>query len=89
MLERFGVAHLDFDLTFCGCGRISAPITDEEFLAKLDRREYLIGACDALDVIVRVRQRYAEDLELYVNDPSTFVVVKVLNSIPRRVDYQC
>jgi hypothetical protein len=63
---------------------ISAPIADEDFLAKLDNRDYLIGAGDALDVIIDFRQNFDEELKVYVNDQNSFVVVKVLNPVPRK-----
>jgi hypothetical protein len=47
---------------------LSAPLSDEDFLAKLDRREYLIGAGDALDVIIGFQQKFDEELGVYVND---------------------
>lgn len=64
---------------------ISAPIADQEFLAKLDHREYLIGAGDALDVIIGLKQNYDDELKVYVNDPNSFVVVKVLNPVPKKL----
>lgn len=63
---------------------ISAPIADEDFLAKLDNRDYLIGAGDALDVIIGFKQNFDEELKIHVNDQNSFVVVKVLNPVPRK-----
>jgi hypothetical protein len=63
---------------------ISAPIADEDFLAKLDNREYLICAGDALDVIIGLKQNFDEEMKVYVNDQNSFVVVKVLNAVTRK-----
>jgi hypothetical protein len=62
---------------------LSAPIKDEGFLDKIDRREYLIGAGDALDVFLQFRQVWDESLGVYVNDPNSFVVTKVIKPVPR------
>jgi hypothetical protein len=64
---------------------LSAPLVDEDFLANLDRREYLIGAGDALDVIIGFKQNFDEGLGTYVNDEHSFVVLKVLNPVRRTV----
>lgn len=61
---------------------ISAPITDEKFLDKIERREYLIGAGDALDVEVTFRQHYDPKIGTYINDPHSFVISRVLNVLP-------
>ncbi len=62
---------------------ISAPIEDEEFLERLANRTYLIGTGDALDVLLRFEQQYAPSLELYENDPKTYVIERVRRLIPR------
>jgi hypothetical protein len=62
---------------------ISAPIKDDEFLDKLDQREYLIGAGDALDVLISFAQIRDPDLGTYVNDPNSFVITKVIRPVPK------
>jgi len=62
---------------------ISAPIKDDDFLDKIDRREYLIGSGDALDAILSYRQSYDESLGLYINDPNSFVIKRVIKPVPR------
>lgn len=63
---------------------ISAPIVDETFLDQLDRREYLIGAGDALDVVLTFKQQFDASLGIYINDPNSFVVRRVVKPVPRR-----
>ena len=62
---------------------ISAPIADTAFLDQLDRREHLLGAGDALDVEVAYRQTLDAELGVYVNDPNSFVVTRVVRPVPR------
>ena len=62
---------------------ISAPISDKEFLDQLDRREHLLGSGDALDVEITYRQTFDPSLRVYVNDPNSFVVTKVIKPVPR------
>jgi hypothetical protein len=62
---------------------ISAPIKDAGFLARLESREIVIGSGDALDVELRYVQFYDQELRIYVNDPSTFEVMRVLRIIQR------
>lgn len=62
---------------------ISAPILDDDFLEKIDKREYLMGAGDALDVDVSFQQHYDESLGVYKNDPNSFVISQVTKVIPR------
>lgn len=64
---------------------ISAPIKDVGFLAKLDRRDLVIGAGDALDVELAWVQVFDEQINMYVNDQSTFEVVRVIDVIQREV----
>lgn len=56
---------------------LSAPISDVTFLDRLARREYLLGAGDALDVEITFRQFLEPQLGVYVNDQNSFVVSKV------------
>lgn len=63
---------------------ISAPIVDVEFLDKLDRREFLIGSGDALDVTITYRQQYDPKIGVYVNDENSYVISKVHDLISRR-----
>ena len=62
---------------------ISAPVADTEFLDRLDRREHLLGAGDALDVEITFKQAFDEALGVYVNRPDSFVVTKVIRPVPR------
>ncbi|MBJ7535061.1 hypothetical protein JDN40_13175 [Rhodomicrobium vannielii ATCC 17100] len=64
---------------------ISAPIKDLTFFERLERREILIGAGDALDVDLSFTQNFDVDARIYVNDPSTFVVERVHKPISRSV----
>jgi hypothetical protein len=60
---------------------ISAPITDQKFLDELERREHLIGAGDALDVEISVTQNFDPKLGVFVNDPNSFKVTRVIHHI--------
>ena len=62
---------------------ISAPIRDTQFLEDLTQRKYLIGSGDALDVEVSFIQNYDPHLKVFVNDPNSFVITKVLAHIAR------
>jgi hypothetical protein len=61
---------------------ISAPIVDKLFLDKLERREFLIGAHDAIDAIVTFKQRFDANLGIFVNDPNSFLISRVIRLIP-------
>lgn len=62
---------------------ISAPIRDPQFLDDLTKRKYLIGSGDALDVEVSFIQNYDPDLKVFVNDPNSFVITKVLAHVAK------
>lgn len=62
---------------------MSAPITDTKFLDQVDRREVLLGAGDALDAEITFKQNYDKTLEVWINDPASFVVTKVMRAVPR------
>lgn len=62
---------------------VSAPIKDADFLARIERREHLIGSGDALDVELRYSRFTPLTLGTYVNDQSTFEVVKVVRVTQR------
>lgn len=62
---------------------ISAPISDPKFLDSIDRREVLLGAGDALDVEVTFRQNFDTAIGVYVNDPKSFVVTRVIRTVPK------
>jgi hypothetical protein len=62
---------------------VSAPITDAIFLDQVDRREVLLGAGDALDAELTFKQNYDATLGVWINDPASFVVSRVLKAIPR------
>jgi hypothetical protein len=62
---------------------ISAPISDTEFLDQLDRREFLLGTGDALDVEITYKQTFDPAIRVYVNDPNSFVITRVIKPVPR------
>jgi hypothetical protein len=62
---------------------ISAPIADADFLNRLDRREVLFGSGDALDVEISFKQNFDSSLGVYVNDANSFVVSRVIRTVPR------
>ena len=62
---------------------ISAPISDRDFLDRLDRREHLLGSGDALDVEITYKQTYDPAIGVYVNDPNSFMIAKVIKPVPR------
>jgi len=62
---------------------ISAPIADRSFLDQLERREHLLGAGDALDAEITYRQFFDSDLGVYVNDPNSFVISRVIRPVPK------
>jgi hypothetical protein len=64
---------------------ISAKIEDQDFFTKLENREILLGAGDALDAELFCIQDFDKTLGIYINDPATFVVEKVYGAIPRVV----
>jgi hypothetical protein len=64
---------------------ISAPIKDQDFFTRLENREFLIGAGDALDVELYYIQNFDQGLRIYVTDQSTYVVEKVFKPISRAV----
>lgn len=63
---------------------MSARIADTDFLDRLDRREVLFGSGDALDVEITFKQNYDAALGVFVNDQSSFVVTRVVRTVPRR-----
>ena len=60
---------------------ISAPVGDKSFLDRLERREHLLGARDALDVEITYRQTFNTELGVYENDPNSFVISRVIRVI--------
>ena len=64
---------------------ISAPIKDEEFLHKVRNHEYLFGSRDALDVELTFKQNFVPSLNVYENDTNSFVVKRVIRTVPRQV----
>jgi hypothetical protein len=62
---------------------VNAPIGDAKFLDQLDRREVLLGAGDALDAELKFKQNYDKTLGVWINDPNSYVVSKVLRAVPR------
>ena len=43
----------------------------------------LLGAGDALDAELTFKQNYDATLGVWINDPASFVVTKVLKAVPR------
>jgi hypothetical protein len=64
---------------------ISAPITDANFLDRIDRHEVVFGAGDALDAEIGYSQTYSPDLGIYENDNASYVISKVVNLVPRAI----
>jgi hypothetical protein len=62
---------------------VSAPIVDDDFLDRIERREYLIGAGDALDAEITFKQKFDNEFGVYINDPNSFVITKVIRPVPR------
>jgi hypothetical protein len=62
---------------------IRAPIADQEFLDQIERREHLLGTGDALDVEITFHQYYDPELEMFVNDPKSYVITKVIRVVHR------
>jgi hypothetical protein len=62
---------------------VSAPITDIKFLDQVDRREVLLGAGDALDAELTFKQDYDKTLGVWINDPGSYVVSRVIKPVPR------
>jgi hypothetical protein len=62
---------------------ISAPIKDADFWRRLEARELLIGHGDALDVELAFDQIYDPNLGVWLNDPQTYSVSRVLAHVPR------
>lgn len=62
---------------------VSAPISDAKFLDQVDRREVLLGAGDALDVELHFKQTYDKTLGVWINDPASFVVTRVIKAVSR------
>jgi hypothetical protein len=65
---------------------ITAPIKDPDFWAKLEKRQYLIGVGDALDVIITFTEIYLDELDLFMADPNSYVIEKVIRPVPRQPD---
>jgi hypothetical protein len=62
---------------------ISAPIAGTDFLDRLDRREHLLGAGDALDVEITFKQNFDPALGVYVTEPNSYLVTRVIRPVPR------
>jgi hypothetical protein len=63
---------------------VSAPIKDNDFLDAIAKRKYLIGAGDALDVEIASKQTFDSQLKVYVTDPNSYVITKVLAHVPKQ-----
>ena len=61
--------------------KISAPVTDDNFYDAFFAHDITIAPGDALRVRLRIRQRRAADIGVYINE--SYEVVEVLDHIPR------
>lgn len=62
---------------------VSAPIRDDEFWRKVEDHEIVFGNGDGLDVEIEFEQDRDDALGMWVNDVSTYRVIRVLRTIPR------
>ena len=62
---------------------LSAPIKDSDFWDKVDSHELGFGQGDALEVELSCEQEWDEANEVWLNDPATFKVTKVIKPLPR------
>ena len=75
----FEASNRKWDFVWNGV-KISAPISDPAFLADLLARTYLIGNGDALEVTLRIKQKWDETSSVWLND--SYEVLKVWKHIP-------
>ena len=61
--------------------RISAPILDDQFFDRVERREILMGAGDVLEVTLRITQAKVDGMNLWEN--KSYEVVTVHGHQPR------
>lgn len=62
---------------------ISAPITDQEFLGRMDRHEQLIGSGDAIDATLEFYQNFDENIGTWTNDANSYQVTSVHRYLSR------
>jgi len=62
---------------------ITAYLEDQEFLTRVRNHDIKFGNGDALDVLIEFYQDFDENLDVWINDNSSFVVVEVLGYIPK------
>ncbi len=62
---------------------MSARVKDEEFLQRVEAREYLIGAGDALDATIKFEQDFDAATDMWANDVASYVITKVHRIISR------
>ena len=75
----FEASNRKWDFVWNGV-KISAPISDPAFLADLLARTYLIGNGDALEVTLRISQKWNGVSSVWLND--SYEVLKVWKHIP-------
>ena len=75
----FQASNRKWDFVWNGV-KISAPIEDAAFLADLLQRRYLIGNGDALDVTLKISQRWDATAAVWLND--AYSVTRVWEHIP-------
>jgi hypothetical protein len=62
---------------------VSAPMSDADFLDRIDRHEVVFGAGDALDVEISFKQIFSPELGIYENDNTSYVISRVVRAVPR------
>lgn len=81
----FQASNRKWDFVWNGV-KISAPISDPVFLADLLQRVYLIGNGDALEVTLKISQKWDEQSSVWLNDG--YSVEKVWKHIPAQRAHQ-
>lgn len=61
---------------------VSAMIVDHAFVETLVRRGFLFGFGDILEVDIEYSQKYNDAVGDYLNDPSSYEVVRVIRHLP-------
>ena len=63
---------------------VSAFVEDEKFLDRLQRREYRLGAGDALDAVLNYKETFLPSVGTFIIDHNSFVVAKVFDVVPAK-----
>lgn len=69
--------------------QISAPVLDDAFYDKIERREVFFGQGDILDARLKIVQTLDEASGAYLNDPNSYEVVEVYDVLggPRQTNF--